>query len=216
MVCASLEVRNACFWYWEKEIHRNRIPATTWSGDYNIHSGGPENHPCVHYILTLQVHKCFFTLSQIEPLPILWMLIVQCTFYNAHCALHKYMRKRSNVVLYGEVHGVDHSAVHRNVLINVVKMNSILFQIFWEEKWALLVCQILLDPFVLRCAVVIFRQDGLAREGECVFCPCGYQSRRWRFGFGTRGVGRGSEWRGEGGEVKVLLGKWGWGHEDGQ
>jgi hypothetical protein len=27
-------------------------------------------------------------------------------------------------------------------------------------------------------------------------------------------VGRGSEWRGEGGEVKVLLGKWGWGHED--
>ena len=142
--------------------------------------------------------------------------LLYCTFYNAHCALHKYMRKRSNVVLYGEVHGVDHSAVHRNVLINVVKMNSILFQIFWEEKWALLVCQILLDPFVLRCAVVIFRQDGLAREGECVFCPCGYQSRRWRFGFGTRGVGRGSEWRGEGGEVKVLLGKWGWGHEDGQ
>ena len=141
-------------------------------------------------------------------------LNADCTFYNAHCALHKYMRKRSNVVLYGEVHGVDHSAVHRNVLINVVKMNSILFQIFWEEKWALLVCQILLDPFVLRCAVVIFRQDGLAREGECVFCPCGYQSRRWRFGFGTRGVGRGSEWRGEGGEVKVLLGKWGWGHED--
>lgn len=57
-------------------------------------------------------------------------LNADCTFYNAHCALHKYMRKRSNVVLYGEVHGVDHSAVHRNVLINVVKMNSILFQIF--------------------------------------------------------------------------------------
>ena len=111
-------------------------------------------------------------------------LNADCTFYNAHCALHKYMRKRSNVVLYGEVHGVDHSAVHRNVLINVVKMNSILFQIFWEEKWALLLCQILLDPFVLRCAVVIFRQDGLAREGECVFCPCGYQSRRWRLVLG--------------------------------
>ena len=53
-------------------------------------------------------------------------LNADCTFYNAHCALHMYMRKRSNVVLYGEVHG----AVHRNVLINVVKMNSILFQIF--------------------------------------------------------------------------------------
>ena len=85
MVCASLEVRNSCFWYWEKEIHRNRIPATTWSGDYNIHSGGPENHPCVQYILTLQVHKCYFTLSQIELLPIFWTLIVHFTMHIVHC-----------------------------------------------------------------------------------------------------------------------------------
>ena len=89
-----------------------------------IYSGGPENHPCVHCILTLQVHKCFFyIITDRTPTN---TLNADCTFYNAHCALHKYMRKRSNVVLYGEVHG----AVHRNVLINVVKMKSILFQIF--------------------------------------------------------------------------------------
>ena len=76
-----------------------------------IYSGGPENHIITDRTPTNTLNA-------------------DCTFYNAHCALHKYMRKRSNVVLYGEVHGVDHSAVHRNVLINVVKMNSILFQIF--------------------------------------------------------------------------------------
>ena len=31
------------------------------------------------------------------------------------------------------------------------------------------------DPFVLRCAVVIFREDGLALEGGCVFCPRGHK-----------------------------------------
>ena len=72
-----------------------------------IYSGGPENHIITDRTPTNTLNA-------------------GCTFYNAHCALHKYMRKRSNVVLYGEVHG----AVHRNVLINVVKMNSILFQIF--------------------------------------------------------------------------------------
>ena len=29
----------------------------------------------------------------------------------------------------------------------------------------------MIDPIVLRCAVVIFREDGLAREGRCVCCP---------------------------------------------
>ena len=72
-----------------------------------IYSGGPENHIITDRTPTNTLNA-------------------DCTFYNAHCALHKYMRKRSNVVLYGEVHCV----VHRNVLINVVKMNSILFQIF--------------------------------------------------------------------------------------
>ena len=33
------------------------------------------------------------------------------------------------------------------------------------------ICHILIDPFVLRCAVIIFREDGLAREGGCIFCP---------------------------------------------
>ena len=40
----------------------------------------------------------------------------------------------------------------------------------------LMICHILIDPFVLPCAAVIFREDCFAQEGGCLFCPRG-QSR---------------------------------------
>ena len=40
----------------------------------------------------------------------------------------------------------------------------------------LMICHILIDPFVLPCAAVIFREDCIAQEGGCLFCPRG-QSR---------------------------------------
>ena len=39
----------------------------------------------------------------------------------------------------------------------------------------LMICHILIHPFVLPCAAVIFRGDCFAWEGGCIFCPRRHQ-----------------------------------------
>ena len=70
-------------------IHRNRIPATTWGGDDNIQWWPWKSPLCTLHIDTASAQMLFYIITDRTPTN---TLNADCTFCNAHCALHKYMR----------------------------------------------------------------------------------------------------------------------------